>query len=176
MNSIYSTTQKVRPAIFTYAGCVWTINEPHLPYKTGLDVMQSHPLRRTRFSQYRAPSAALGWAGDGDCYNIMYVKARNSYTQISETSTYWGPHIHTDDCLVCRKLKTTYSWTERMEKLVLLFWSHSKGKCVHAVDTRPFLSSQAAWVRGYIHQKQHDMYTNRQWEDRWAASLTSEKI
>ena len=21
----------------------WTINEPHLPYKTGLDVMQSHP-------------------------------------------------------------------------------------------------------------------------------------
>ena len=22
----------------------WTINEPHLPYKTGLDVMQSHPL------------------------------------------------------------------------------------------------------------------------------------
>ena len=28
----------------------WTINEPHLPYKTGLDVMQSHPLRRTRMT------------------------------------------------------------------------------------------------------------------------------
>ena len=50
---------------------VWTINEPHLPYKTGLDVMQSHPLRRTRFGQYQASSAALGWPGDGDCYNIM---------------------------------------------------------------------------------------------------------
>ena len=32
--------------------CEWTINEPHLPYKTGLDVMQSHPLHRTRFGQY----------------------------------------------------------------------------------------------------------------------------
>ena len=31
---------------------VWTINEPHLPYKTGLDVMQSHPLRRTRLMHY----------------------------------------------------------------------------------------------------------------------------
>ena len=30
----------------------WTINKPHLPYKTGLDVMQSHPLRRARFGQY----------------------------------------------------------------------------------------------------------------------------
>ena len=28
--------------------------------KTGLDVMQSHPLRRTRFGQYQASSAALG--------------------------------------------------------------------------------------------------------------------
>ena len=26
----------------------WTINEPHLPHKTGLDVTQSHPLHRTR--------------------------------------------------------------------------------------------------------------------------------
>ena len=34
--------------------CAWTINEPHLPYKTGLDVMQSHPLRRARFGQYQA--------------------------------------------------------------------------------------------------------------------------
>ena len=30
--------------------------------------MQSHPLRRTRFGQYQASSAALGWPGDGDCY------------------------------------------------------------------------------------------------------------
>ena len=41
----------------------WTINEPHLPYKTGLDVMQSHPLHRTLFGQYQASSAALGWPG-----------------------------------------------------------------------------------------------------------------
>ena len=44
-----------------------------------------------------------------------------------------------------------------VEKWVPLFRSHRKGKCVHAVDTRPFLSSQAAWVRSNIHQKQHDM-------------------
>ena len=50
---------------------LWTINEPHLPYKTGLDVMQSHPLCRTHFGQYQASSAALGWPGDGDCYNVM---------------------------------------------------------------------------------------------------------
>ena len=38
-----------------------TINKPHLPYKTGIDVMQSHPLHRTHFGQYQASSAALGW-------------------------------------------------------------------------------------------------------------------
>ena len=30
------------------------------PYKTGLDVMQSHPLCRTHFGQYQVSSAALG--------------------------------------------------------------------------------------------------------------------
>ena len=30
----------------------WIINEPHLPHKTALHVMQSHPLRKTRFGQY----------------------------------------------------------------------------------------------------------------------------
>ena len=40
---------------------VWTIKEPHLPYKTDLDVMQSHPLRRTHFGLYQASSAMLGW-------------------------------------------------------------------------------------------------------------------
>ena len=48
-----------------------TIIESHLPYKTGLDVTQSHPLRRMRFGQYQASSAALGWLGDGDCH-IMH--------------------------------------------------------------------------------------------------------
>ena len=37
-----------------------TIKEPHLPYKTGLDVTQSHPLHRTHFGQYQASPAALG--------------------------------------------------------------------------------------------------------------------
>ena len=46
---------------------VWTINKLHLPYKTGLDVMQSHPLHRMCFSQYQASSAALGWQGGEDC-------------------------------------------------------------------------------------------------------------
>ena len=50
---------------------IWTINEPHLPYRTGLDVMQSYPLCRTHFGQYQASSAMLGWPGDGDCY-IMH--------------------------------------------------------------------------------------------------------
>ena len=38
--------------------CVY--EQPHLPYKTGLDVMQSQSLCRTRFGQYQASSAALG--------------------------------------------------------------------------------------------------------------------
>ena len=44
---------------------VSTIKEPHLPYKAGLDVTQSHPLRRTRFGQYQPSSVVLGWSGDG---------------------------------------------------------------------------------------------------------------
>jgi len=42
----------------------------HLPKRKGLDVMQSHPLRRTRFGQYQASSAVLGWPGDEDCYRM----------------------------------------------------------------------------------------------------------
>ena len=42
--------------------------KPHLPHKTGLDAVQSHPLRRTHFTQYQASLAALGWLGNGDCY------------------------------------------------------------------------------------------------------------
>ena len=37
----------------------WTIKEPHLPYKTDLDVTQSHPLRRTRFGQYLISCAGV---------------------------------------------------------------------------------------------------------------------
>ena len=57
---------------------VWTIKEPHLSYKTGLDVTQSHPLHRTRFSQYQASSAALGWPGDGDCHIMHRMQSMQS--------------------------------------------------------------------------------------------------
>ena len=55
----------------------WTMNEPHLPYKTGLDVMQSHPLHRTCFGQYQASSAVLEWLGDGDCYCSAVAKLQS---------------------------------------------------------------------------------------------------
>ena len=61
----HSSQHTLRLDIGIRIGYTWTINEPHLPYKTGLDVMQSHPLRRTHFGQYQASSAALGWPGDG---------------------------------------------------------------------------------------------------------------
>ena len=49
------------------------INEPHLPYKRGLDVMQSHPLRRTRFGQYQALSATLGQSQvEIEHYSVAY--------------------------------------------------------------------------------------------------------
>ena len=41
----------------------WTINESHLPHKTGLDVMQNHPLRRTLFSQYLISCAGVVYVG-----------------------------------------------------------------------------------------------------------------
>ena len=56
------------PGSCTHFSCSWTINEPHLPKKIGLDIMQSHPLRKICFNQYLTSSAALGWPGDGDCY------------------------------------------------------------------------------------------------------------
>ena len=68
--------------------CTWTINEPHLPYKTGLDVMQSHPLRRMRFGQYQASSAALGWPGDGDCYLMHRMQSGGwPYSKVGRDSS-----------------------------------------------------------------------------------------
>ena len=57
-------------------GFAWTSNEPHLPYKTGLDVI---PLRRMRFGQCQASLAALGWPGDGDCH-IMHRMQSGGWT------------------------------------------------------------------------------------------------
>ena len=70
-NNLSKYTNIKKHVALVHTVYVWTINEPHLPYKTGLDVIQSHPLRRTRFGQYQATSAALGWPGDGDCH-IMH--------------------------------------------------------------------------------------------------------
>ena len=53
ISCMWDTDKMFKQVIARYLHA-WTINEPHLPYKTGLDVMQSHPLRRTRFGQYQA--------------------------------------------------------------------------------------------------------------------------
>ena len=45
---------------FAKFDCVWTIKEPHLPYKTGLDVTQSHPLRMHNHS-YKVTYQFLLW-------------------------------------------------------------------------------------------------------------------
>ena len=67
---------------------LWTINEPHFPYKTGLDVMQSHPPRRTRFGQYQASSAALRWPGDGDCYIMHRMQSGDwPYSKVGRDSS-----------------------------------------------------------------------------------------
>ena len=57
----YLTNSVVTFICWAMKNCLlaWTINEPHLPYKTGLNVMQSHPLHRTRFSQYQASCKCL---------------------------------------------------------------------------------------------------------------------
>ena len=38
-------------------------------------LVQSHPLRRTRFGQYQASSAVLGWPGDGECYLVHNIQS-----------------------------------------------------------------------------------------------------
>ena len=96
-----TTESRVSPWRQTYM-YTWTINEPHLPYKTGLDVMQSHPLCRTRFSQYQASSAVLGWPGDGDCYNIMRRMQSGSwpYSKSCMHITSGSLIVHAHACLI----------------------------------------------------------------------------
>ena len=65
-----------------------TINDPHLPYKTGLDITQSYPLHRTRFGQYQASSAVLGWPGDRNCYIMHRMQSGGwSYSKVSRDSS-----------------------------------------------------------------------------------------
>ena len=53
--------------------CAWTINEPHLPYKTGPDIMQSHPLRRMQ---------------DGDCYIMHRMQSGGwPYSEVGRACT-----------------------------------------------------------------------------------------
>ena len=77
---------------------VWTIKEPHLPYKTGLDVTQSHPLHKTRFGQYQASSAALGWPGNGDCHIIHRMQSVGwPYSKLGRDSLK-APSLHAAVC------------------------------------------------------------------------------
>ena len=100
------------------------------------------------------------------------MKAGNSYTQLSETSTYWRPHIGTHNCLACRKLKTTYSWRERMEKWVLLFRSQRKGVSMQLIPGHfsppRWPEYEATFIRNSMICQ---LYTNRQRVHRWAASF-----
>ena len=85
----------------------WTINEPHLPYKTGLDVMQSHPLRRMRFGMYAFTNNSplsrhtQRMSKKVHCYiNIFitliytyeYVKVHYRYRLILQILTCWISH------------------------------------------------------------------------------------
>ena len=70
------TNQGISGLNVTEASClVRNVHEQSSPSKTGLDVMQSHPLHRTRFSQYQASSAALGWQGDGDRHIMHRIQS-----------------------------------------------------------------------------------------------------
>ena len=51
-----------------------TSNKPHLFLIK--DVMQSHPLCRMHFGQYKASLPALGWLEDGDCTECSQVAKR----------------------------------------------------------------------------------------------------
>ena len=70
----------------------WTINEPHLPKDIRLDVMQSHPLRRTHFDQYQASSAALGDQEMGTA--ILCTKCSQVVGLIHIHAAYCLVHIH----------------------------------------------------------------------------------
>ena len=59
--------------------------------KPGLDVMQSHPWCRTRFAQYHATSAMLGWPGDGNCYLLHKLQSSgSSHLLLDDVSRIFG--------------------------------------------------------------------------------------
>ena len=70
--------------------------------KTGLDVTQSHPLRRTRFGQYQASSAALGWPGDGDCHIMHKMQSGGwPYSKVSRDSENLESTVSSSSCSSC---------------------------------------------------------------------------
>ena len=125
---------------------VWTINEPHLPYKTGLDVMQSYPLCRTRFGQYQASSAALGWPGDGDCY-IMHRMQLG------------GSKVSRDSSKACTLIIITYLW----RIIPLCFGTmtlHIKLCTFHWHDLMSHRSNYIPLGRGHLNNRLYSTTTN----------------
>ena len=60
----------------------------HTWKQAGLDVIQSHPLCRTCFSQYQDSSTALGWLGDGDCYLMHKIQLALSIKHVEASWIY----------------------------------------------------------------------------------------
>ena len=64
-------------ALVNYTGYVhtWTINEPHLPCKIGLDVIQSHPLCRTCITLciHSTPSDIPFVLSSVSCFRAVYT-------------------------------------------------------------------------------------------------------
>ena len=88
------TSLEIQRYMYTMLYTAWTINKPHLPYKTRLDVMQSHLLHRTRFGQYQASSAVLGWPGDGDCHIMHRMQSGGwPYSKVGRESSK-APSLH----------------------------------------------------------------------------------
>ena len=82
----------------------WTINEPHLPYKTGLDVTQSHPLCRTHacasltwgkfWKELFAGCKLVPWCSHSRSVSFLssYIVIRK-YVWPTGCSTHgWSPH------------------------------------------------------------------------------------
>ena len=93
----------------------WTINEPHLPYKTGLDVMQSHPLRRTHFGMHR--------------YIVPLIHTGNPH----KTSRRLVAHVHAER----KQVIVTWKHQKHMKKSALKQRPIRHSTNVHHYNTKP---------------------------------------
>ena len=108
--------------LLMWVSSTWTIKEPQLPYKTGLDVTQSHSLRRMRFGQYQAT-----W--------ILFRTYNNRYTAVSfpGSPTLERKHWNCEGRESLVHVSFHMSMTSRVERVVvMLMWEKIPGSpCFH---------------------------------------------